>query len=128
MTKGRTTAPRCPSWLSDEAKKKWKELLPQLEQLGLLTAIDRSALALLCSHYALAAAAAKTLETEGVTVVDERGLARKHPACQVLRDNSQSFARYMSEFGLSPSARTRLDVKEVKKEQTEFEKTFGDRV
>ena len=29
-------APRCPSWLEDEAKKEWKRMGKVLEQLGLL--------------------------------------------------------------------------------------------
>ena len=33
-------APRCPSWLEDEAKKEWKRMSKQLEQLGILTEID----------------------------------------------------------------------------------------
>lgn len=91
----------------------------------MLTIIDGSALTLLCFHYGLAVDAAKTLKEEGTTTVDERGLTRKHPACQILRDNSQAFKQYMQEFGLSPSSRARLDVKE-KKEPSEFLKFFGD--
>ena len=122
-------APKAPDWLSDNAKRKWKELTPELKKRGLLTAIDKTALALLCLHYDLAAEAGKTLKAEGTTVTDERGLTRKHPACQVLRDNSQSFARYMAEFGLSPSSRNKLiDVIQEEKEPTEFEKQFGGRL
>ena len=36
-------APRCPSWLEDEAKKEWKRMSKQLEQLGILTEIDMAA-------------------------------------------------------------------------------------
>ena len=33
-------APRCPTWLEAEAKKEWKRLAKQLEQLGILTEVD----------------------------------------------------------------------------------------
>lgn len=99
-----------PTWLPREAKKKWKELAPELERIGLLTAVDGPAFAMLLLHWALAVDAAKTLKKEGITTVDERGLPRKHPLLQVLRDNSQAFKQYAAEFGLTPSARARLDM------------------
>ena len=45
-------APRCPSWLEDEAKKEWKRMSKQLEQLGILTEIDMAAFAGYCQAYA----------------------------------------------------------------------------
>ena len=37
--------PKCPAWLSKEAKREWKRLVPFLEQAGLLTQVDRAAFA-----------------------------------------------------------------------------------
>jgi P27 family predicted phage terminase small subunit len=45
-------APRCPAWLEDEAKKEWKRMSKQLEQLGILTEIDMAAFAGYCQAYA----------------------------------------------------------------------------
>ena len=45
-------APRCPSWLEEEAKKEWKRMSKQLEQLGILTEIDMAAFAGYCQAYA----------------------------------------------------------------------------
>ena len=45
-------APRCPSWLEEEAKKEWKRLAKQMEQLGILTEIDMAAFAGYCQAYA----------------------------------------------------------------------------
>ena len=39
-------APRCPGWLEDEAKKEWKRMAKQMEQLGILTEIDMAAFAM----------------------------------------------------------------------------------
>ena len=38
-------APRCPSWLEEEAKKEWKRMGRMLEQAGLLTEMDMAAFA-----------------------------------------------------------------------------------
>ena len=45
-------APRCPSWLEDEAKKEWKRMAKVLEQMGLLTEMDMAAFAGYCQAYA----------------------------------------------------------------------------
>ena len=45
-------APRCPSWLEDEAKKEWKRMGKTLEQMGLLTEMDMAAFAGYCQAYA----------------------------------------------------------------------------
>ena len=42
-------APRCPAWLEDEAKKEWKRMAKQMEQLGILTEIDMAAFCRLLS-------------------------------------------------------------------------------
>ena len=45
-------APRCPSWLEDEAKKEWKRMAKVLENMGLLTEMDMAAFAGYCQAYA----------------------------------------------------------------------------
>ena len=42
-------APKCPSWLSVEAKHEWNRLAPELERLGLLTGADMAMFASYCS-------------------------------------------------------------------------------
>ena len=45
-------APRCPSWLEEDAKKEWKRMGKVLEGLGLLTDMDMMAFAGYCQAYA----------------------------------------------------------------------------
>ena len=45
-------APACPKWLEDEAKKEWRRLAKQMEQLGILTQVDMAAFAGYCQAYA----------------------------------------------------------------------------
>jgi P27 family predicted phage terminase small subunit len=42
-------APKCPTWLTLEAKREWHRLSPELERLGLLTAADMAMFAAYCS-------------------------------------------------------------------------------
>jgi P27 family predicted phage terminase small subunit len=117
-------APKPPSWLPSIAKKEWKRLSPELERLGLLTAVDGLTFGLMLFHFAMAAEDVKELKqiqrelkAEGkkqhpLIATDEMKMPRKHPLHQIIRDHSAAFKAYMAEFGLSPSSRTRLQVKE----------------
>lgn len=44
--------PNCPKHLLPEAKKEWRRIGPELEKLGLVSKIDRPALALYCQAWA----------------------------------------------------------------------------
>ena len=45
-------APSCPKWLEPEAKKEWRRLAKQMEQIGILTEVDMAAFAGYCQAYA----------------------------------------------------------------------------
>ena len=49
--KPKKKAPKCPAWLDEEAKKEWKRMCKQLEDLGILTEIDMAAFAGYCQAY-----------------------------------------------------------------------------
>lgn len=84
--------------------------LPQLQALSIITDLDLAAFELMSVHYAAAWEAAGIIERDGLLVVDKFGQAHKHPALQVLRDNSAAFRAYAAEFGMSPSARVRIQT------------------
>jgi len=85
-------------------------LKPSLVASGLLTAADSITFSLAVSHAAVALKALRELDEKGLTTLDERGLPRKHPLAQVARDQSESFRAYSRLFGLSPSARSEIDL------------------
>jgi len=86
--------------------------LPELRRLKVLTDVDVAAFELMGTHYAMAWNAARRIEREGLTrAVD--GAMHKHPLLQVFRDNSNAFRAYAAEFGMTPSARTRIHVEEA---------------
>jgi P27 family predicted phage terminase small subunit len=104
--------PKCPEWLPREGKKKWRELAPKLEKLGLLTELDGEKLAAMCMHWALMVEATQDLKERGflVTSAREGGELVKNPSLQVLRDNSAAFDRYAGEFGMGPRSRSYIDL------------------
>lgn len=118
--KPKPIAPKAPTWLPPEAKRRWKELAPELERLGLLTCVDGLAFAMMLTHYAMAVEAAKVLKADGVLTKDSKNRSRKHPMHQVFRDHSEAFRQYLSEFGLSPASRARLHLPEVEDDAEDF--------
>ncbi len=51
-SQARKEAPRCPNWLIPEAKRVWRDIVPKLKRLGVLTEVDGQALAAYCQTYA----------------------------------------------------------------------------
>lgn len=110
-----THRPRKPRGMNDgqpAAAKFYDRYAAVLAEAGITTLADEAAFRLMAMHYAFALEAGKLLAREGLMDEDERGLPRKHPMAQVWRDNSTMALKYMAEFGMTPSSRTR--VKDVR--------------
>lgn len=110
-------ATRCPPWLPAGARRWWRRLAPGLSEAGIASAWDAGGLALLCVHLDLAIEAAQAIERDGLLVADPDHPAadgstpkRKHPAAQLLRDQSAAVARWSAAFGLTPADRSRVSV------------------
>ncbi len=107
--------PRCPAWLSSDAKAAWRRLVPQLERMGVLTVVDRDALVAYVQTYARWKRAEEWLDKHGEVypLRDEQGRVRcmqQFPQVAIARNLAQLLKSYQQEFGLTPSARTRIEV------------------
>jgi P27 family predicted phage terminase small subunit len=92
------------------ARKFWDEYGPELERLEILTGVDSAAFRLMAEHFGFAVQAAKQLQAEGLTVETKLEGVKKNPVAQIFKDNSLAFKSYASEFGMTPSSRTRLKM------------------
>ncbi len=98
-----------PAEIDELAQRFIAEYLPLIQAMQIFTDADRAALELMSVHYSIAWRAAEVVQREGLMLKNAFGWA-KHPLLQVLRDNSTAFLRYAAEFGLTPSARSRISV------------------
>jgi len=71
--------PDCPAWLLPEAKTEWIRLSDKLNQMRVLTEIDRSAFAAYCQSYARWKEAQEHINSEGATYETENGMQRPNP-------------------------------------------------
>ena len=106
---------------------KWQEMVPILTSLGTLTTADGEALATLCEVFSAAQACLLELRAAGPVMHTDLGGVKPNPAGPLYRGLVSLQTSLMSEFGLTPSSRTRLGGKEEKPsdEVEEFFKLHG---
>ena len=102
------TAPTCPRWRENEAKKEWKRLAKKMEAIGILTEVDMAAFAGYCQAYARWKEAEEYLSAHGATVVTPSGYVQQVPQVSIAQTYLKLMGKYASEFGLTPASRSRL--------------------
>ena len=103
-------APSCPEFLDATAKAEWQRIAPELDRLGLLTGIDRAALAGYCSLWARWQAAEAVIQRDGMTFETPNGFIQKNPAVTIARESLALLRNFSSEFGLSPASRSKVQA------------------
>jgi len=103
---------KCPSWLSAKAKAVWRRLAPPLIERKVLTAWDVDAFAILCDAIVQYREASEFVAKSNVLIRGRKDALVKNPAMQVCRDTAQTVRAYAQEFGLTPSARTGIQVEQ----------------
>jgi P27 family predicted phage terminase small subunit len=102
--------PRPPKHLLKLAKKEWHQMAAKLHRLGLLTEIDTAVLALYCQAYGRWIEAEEELEKTGLVIVTTNGNLVHSPYASIARAAMQDCHKYAVEFGMTPSARTKVSV------------------
>ena len=101
-------APKCPSWLDTEAKKEWRRLTKQLEDLGLLTTVDMAAFAGYCQAYARWKEAEEFISKHGTIVKTPSGYWQQVPQVSIAQTYLKIMNKLCEQFGLTPAARSRI--------------------
>ena len=100
--------PTCPRELSPAARKEWRRIGPELARMGLLSRIDRAALAMYCDHYGRWLEAIAALQKYGVVVKSPNGFPMQSPYVAIANKSGEQVRLLLGEFGMSPSSRTRV--------------------
>jgi P27 family predicted phage terminase small subunit len=121
--KPKSDVPVCPSDLSAEAKREWRRVTKELAPLGLLTRIDRAALAGYCQAWATWIEAQAALRQYGVVIKSPNGYPMQSPYMAVANKAFDQMRLMLAEFGMSPSSRTRVHATSPQPhEETAFER------
>lgn len=112
-----TEIPDCPAELQAGAREEWDRVCVELSQLGLVSRIDRAVLAFYCAEWGRWQwAEAKIAELNRDDPKGERGLIDRAPSgyrmqsvyLQISRKAQENCLRFAAEFGMTPSARSRV--------------------
>lgn len=106
--KPKKKVPTCPEWLEEEAKTEWKRMCKILEPLGLLTEMDMTAFAGYCQAYARWKAAEEFITQHGDMIRTPNGYLQQVPQVSIAQTNMKIMLKFCTEFGLTPSARSRI--------------------
>lgn len=113
--KPRKARPQPPEHLNKDAKAEWARVEKEMASLGLLTGLDRASLAAYCQAYGRWAQAERALakmtnQADGLVIKTQSGNMIQNPLVGVANKAMSDMMRYAAEFGMTPSARTRISV------------------
>lgn len=114
--------PDAPRHLSKEARKEWRRITVELDELGLVSRLDRAALAIYCQTWGRLVLAEQALERKRQAAItageDEAeavfiqctptGFMRESALLRIVSKLQQDCDRYLASFGMSPSSRSKV--------------------
>ena len=114
--------PDCPDHLSEAARQEWHRLAQTLHDMGVLTTVDRAALAAYCQSWGRWVEAEEKLQESPTLFKTPSGYVQQSPWLSVANKQLELMGRYMSELGITPASRSRVSVQgaAVEPEQITF--------
>lgn len=109
-------APDCPDHLSEDARAEWQRITPLLLKHFLVTELDSASLALYCQSFGRwkeaerAIAAQRAKGGDGMLVKAPSGYPIQNPYLAIANRAMEDCHKYLQQFGLSPSSRTRIQA------------------
>jgi P27 family predicted phage terminase small subunit len=90
------------------AQREWARLTKELSKLGLITQLDRGALATYCGAYAMWVEAMEQIQKYGTMVKSPNGFPVQSPYLAIANRQAEIMMRIASEFGFTPASRSRI--------------------
>lgn len=105
--------------INNVARREWDRIGKELYDLGLLTNIDTTALAMYCTHFALWYGAVKSIKNEGMTTITKNGYPIPNPNIKEIPKHFNSMMKILVEFGMTPSSRSKITTTNKKGDENE---------
>jgi len=100
--------PACPPHVQGEARKEWFRLGRKLLEFGLVTEIDKTALAVYCQAWGRWLEAEEQLTRFGTVIKSPNGYPIQSPYLPIANKAMEQMTKILVEFGMSPSSRSRV--------------------
>lgn len=109
-----------PEGITPEVREVWDFTVEHLAIMGTAAPSDRDALRAYCEAVVAHAKACAILARTSILIKGMHGGMVRNPAHQIQRDAAHTMLRFAQEFGLTPSARTRIDAGGESEETSPF--------
>lgn len=110
--KPRPVRPEMPDYLDTEGRKRWEELVSDLESIGVLTVVDREVLGGYCDAFATFVSAKRILDRDGwVKKAETSGYEMPSPWVAIRNRAMDDLRRFGAELGIGAASRSRIEVK-----------------
>lgn len=115
--------PTCPSHLLPTAKAEWKRVVHQLFVLGVISRLDRAALAAYCQAYARWVEAERKLLETPVILKMPSGYIQQNPWLIIATKHMELMQKFAAELGMTPSSRSRVET--IRRSSSKFAGLLG---
>ena len=105
--------PEAPAWLDDTAKAEWNRVAPMLAESKLMTEADTKALEAYCKCWSRYIEAEKQMDQIGSTIFQPNQKSKyiqQLPQVAIAQKYLKLCKDFMTEFGLTPSSRGRMQL------------------
>ena len=102
--------PSCPEHLDDCAREEWGRVAVELSDAGLLAHVDRAALAAYCQAWSRWVAAEEMISAHGMLAKTPNGFVVQSPVLAIANRAMEHMKGFMTEFGMTPVSRARVDA------------------
>ena len=106
--------------ISKTAKKEWKRMSEVLHSNGLLTQLDYSQFAIYCQAWGRWVDAEKKITETSMVVKTANGNPINNPYMNIANTAMRDCHKFLSEFGMTPSSRTKIKVENQTKRKNPF--------
>lgn len=102
--------PLCPSHLDKVARAEWHRSIRLLHEMGLVTQLDRAALACYCQAWSRWKQAEEHLCNDGLIIKSPQGYPMQSPYLPIANKAMQQIRAFLTEFGMTPCSRVGLQT------------------
>jgi len=101
----------CPKHLDKTARAEWKRVSAELSTTGLLTTVDRAALAAYCAAWSRWVDAELNIQKFGTVIKSPKsGFPIQNPYVGIANTALDQMRKFAVEFGMTPSSRSRIST------------------
>ncbi len=106
--------PPCPRHLEKEARREWRRMARELDNVSLLTRLDKAVFAIYCSSWSTWKEASQKLASTGMVIKSPKNYPMINPYLSIQRSAESQMIKCLVEIGMSPSSRASLNVEKPK--------------